>query len=93
MAMAPFAALFWLELCTTSSLSTEVSMTRNNAMYSIARNCRVMPLIRARLRPIQSIRKIAQMREETNLTTPKMAVAKSFSFWPVVPIISKYSGA
>ena len=47
---------------------------------------RIMPVERARLRPMKSMRKKAHMREEMSLTRPKMAVAKSFSFWPVVPL-------
>jgi hypothetical protein len=58
---------------------------RKMAMYSIEMNWIVMPRLRARLRPMKSTRKKAHRRAETNFTTPKMAVAKSFSDWPVVP--------
>jgi len=53
----------------------------------------MMPVERARFRPMKSTRKKAQMIAETNFTTPKIAVAKSFSDWPVVPRISKKLGA
>jgi hypothetical protein len=39
----------------------------------------MMPKERERFRPRKSTRKKAQMIADTNLTTPKMAVAKSFS--------------
>lgn len=53
----------------------------------------IIPVDRERLRPKKSTRKKAQMRAETNFTTPKMAVAKSFSEEPVVPRIWKNWGA
>lgn len=39
----------------------------------------MIPVESARLRPMKSMRKKAQMMLEMNLTRPKMAVAKSFS--------------
>lgn len=62
-------------------------------MYSMEKNWRPIPEDRARLRPIKSMRTKAHSIDEINFTRPKIAVAKSFSFWPVVPIISKYWGA
>lgn len=56
-------------------------------------NCSVMPIERERLRPRKSTRKKAQIIAETNFTTPKIAVAKSFSEEPVVPRRAKNWGA
>ena len=53
----------------------------------------VMPMDKERFRPMKSTRKKALMSAKTNFTTPKIAVAKSFSDWPVVPSISKNWGA
>lgn len=39
----------------------------------------MMPIERDRLRPRKSTKKKAQMMAEANFTTPKIAVAKSFS--------------
>jgi hypothetical protein len=58
---------------------------RKMATYSIAKNWIVIPSPRARLRPTKSTRKKADKMEETNFTTPKMAVAKSCSDCPVLP--------
>ena len=79
MTMAPIAACFWDGDWWDFSSPTDLSMTRKRAIYSIEKNWRVIPAERARLRPIQSIRKKAQIRAEINFTRPKMAVAKSFS--------------
>lgn len=49
-------------------------------MYSMETSCRVIPEERARFRPIKSMRMKAQRMDEMNLTRPKIAVAKSFSF-------------
>ena len=49
-------------------------------------NCRRIPVDRARLRPMKSMRKKAQSKLEMNFTRPKIAVAKSFSLSPVVPL-------
>jgi len=59
------------------------------ATYSIAMNWMMMPRERERLRPMKSTRKNAQMSADTNLTTPNMAVAKSFSDEPVTPRVAK----
>lgn len=74
----------------SSRLGTAV---RNDATYAIEKACRLMPMIRARFRPITSTKNRAHMMAATNLTTPKMAVAKSFSFWPLVPRRAKKSAA
>ena len=52
-----------------------------------------MPEERARLRPMRSIRTKAQRIDEMNFTRPKMAVAKSFSFCPVVPLFADHQYA
>lgn len=52
-----------------------------------------IPDIKERFRPIWSMRKTAQMRDETNLTAPRIAVVKSFSDWPVRPNNANNSGA
>jgi hypothetical protein len=49
----------------------------------------MIPSDRERFRPMKSTRKKAQMSADTNLTTPKMAVAKSFSDEPVTPRVWK----
>ena len=53
----------------------------------------IIPVDNERLRPRKSTRKKAQMIAEANFTTPKMAVAKSFSDEPVVPSRAKKLGA
>lgn len=48
----------------------------NNPMYSIATNCKQMPMLRARFRPIKSIRKRLHVMAATNLTIPNTAVVR-----------------
>lgn len=67
-----------------------LSMVRKRAMYNIAMNWMVIPMLKERLRPIKSTRKKAQRRALMNLTRPKIPVASSFSCVPVVPMRAKY---
>lgn len=52
-----------------------------------------MPETKDRLRPMWSIKKMAQRREATNLTAPSIAVVNSFSDWPVKPSRANSPGA
>jgi hypothetical protein len=53
----------------------------------------MIPVAKERFRPMKSTRKKAQMIADTNLTTPNIAVAKSFSEEPVTPRVWKNWGA
>lgn len=53
----------------------------------------MIPSDKERFRPRKSTRKKAHINAETNLTTPKIAVANSFSDEPVTPRVAKNWGA
>ena len=78
MTIAPVAACCWLDVKFFPSPSCGIAV-RNAATYIIEIVWRVIPMPRERLRPITSTRKKAHRIAATNLTTPKIAVAKSFS--------------
>jgi len=63
------------------------------AIYSMETNWMMIPVDNERLQPMKSTKKNAHMSADTNLTTPKMAVANNFSDEPVVPRRAKNSGA
>lgn len=52
-----------------------------------------MPETKDRLRPMRSIKKMAQRREAISLIAPSTAVVNSFLDWPVKPNRANNSGA
>lgn len=62
-------------------------------MYNIATCCIRIPDIKDRLRPMWSIKRMAQRRDAMNLTAPKTAVTNNFSDCPPIPNREKSSGA
>lgn len=62
-------------------------------MYSMETCWMRMPETKDRLRPMRSIKKMAQRREAISLTAPSTAVVNSFLDWPVKPNRANNSGA
>lgn len=74
--IAAMAALF---IDSDSSLMEADLTVRKMAIYNMATCCIRMPDIKDRLRPMWSIRRIAQRRDAMNLTAPKTVVTNNFS--------------